>query len=252
MLSNSSIRYFVFVVIVLLLYLKFYWIAGILLFVFVSLLGLGAYFIQWNFFTTSLNHGDRTKKQIAITFDDGPFAEFTPQVLDILLQEKVPAAFFVIGKNIIGNEAILKRIIAENHIIGNHSFSHNFWFSMKSKDEMLHDLRQTDTALENVIHKKAKLFRPPYGVTNPMVAQAIQKGNYTSIGWSIRTFDTTIKDKEKLLQKTTRNIQNGDVILFHDWGHQTIAILPEFIHQIRAKGFEIVGLDILLKTKPYF
>lgn len=93
MLSNSSIRYFVFAVVLLLLYLKFYWIAGALLFLFLSLLGLGAYFIQWNFFTTSLSHGDRTKKQIAITFDDGPFAEFTPKVLDILKAENVPATF---------------------------------------------------------------------------------------------------------------------------------------------------------------
>lgn len=216
------------------------------------ILFLGSYFIQLGYFVESVCKGDSTKKQIAITFDDGPMREFTPRVLDILKEEKVPAAFFLIGKNIQGNEDIVKRLVDEGHVIGNHSFEHGFWFSIQSTKKMAADARNCDNAIAGLTGYMPKLFRPPYGVTNPMVADMIKARGYHSIGWSVRTYDTNAVSAEALLKKSLKNLSNGDVVLFHDWAPHTIGILSEFIRQARIKGFEFIRVDELLKVDAYY
>jgi peptidoglycan-N-acetylglucosamine deacetylase len=229
------------------------WYAYVILAVlFVTIIVLGSYFIRLNYFTNSLNHGPRTNKEIAITFDDGPINDFTPRILDILQQHQVSALFFLIGKNIVGNETLLTRLENEGHIVGNHSYSHNYWFSLKPKMEMLEDLKKCDAEIEKVLHKRPRLFRPPYGVTNPMVADAIDKGRYTSIGWSLRTYDTNAKDRNKLLAQTLYKLRNGDIVLFHDWGQFTADILPDFIKAAQSKGFKFVRADKLLGVEAYY
>jgi len=216
------------------------------------LLFYGSYFIQSDFFLRSFWKGDTKRKAIAITFDDGPLNDFTPLLLDLLKAENVPAAFFLIGKNIVGNELLVKRMVDEGHVVGNHSYSHTYWFSLNSGNNMLHDLQQCDEEIIRVTGKRPKFFRPPYGVTNPMVKRAVEKGNYDCIGWSIRTYDTNAKSAEQLLQKSLKTLSNGDIVLFHDWGQFTIGILSDFIKQAQARGFEIVRVDDLLNTKAYY
>ncbi|MFN8323941.1 MAG: polysaccharide deacetylase family protein [Chitinophagales bacterium] len=211
----------------------------------------GSYFIQFNYFLHSYCHGSRNKKEIAITFDDGPFSNFTPQVLDILNREKVPVAFFLIGKNISGNEAVVNRMVAEGHLIGNHSYRHGFWFSLQNIKAMNEDLQLCDEEIKKVTGLQPQLFRPPYGVTNPGIAKVIQQRNYHSIGWSIRTYDTGAKSAEALLNKSLKNLSSGDVVLFHDWGPYTIGILSDFIKQAHALGFKIVRIDELFGIKAY-
>jgi peptidoglycan-N-acetylglucosamine deacetylase len=220
--------------------------------VFGGIIALGSYFIRLNYFVTSFNHGPRDKKEIALTFDDGPMNDFTPAVLDVLQREKVPALFFLIGKNIAGNEVLLQRMQSDGHAVGNHSYSHNYWFSLKPKMEMLEDVKKCDAEIERVLQKKPRLFRPPYGVTNPMVAFAIEKGGYTSIGWSLRTYDTNAKQRDELLAKSLHKLRNGDVVLFHDWGRFTATILPQFIQAARAKGFKFVRADKLMGVEVYY
>ena len=211
----------------------------------------GASMIQSNYYTRSLCRGDITKKQIAISFDDGPSHPHTGYILDILRKENVKASFFVIGRNVATQTELMKRMDDEGHLIGNHSFSHTFWFSMKFAKDMLADIRKCDDEIYKAIGKRPRLFRPPYGVTNPMVAKAIDRGQYQSIGWSLRTFDTVAKDKNKLLQKTLNSLSSGDVVLFHDRGVFTSDILADFILAARAKHFEIIPLDELLGIKAY-
>lgn len=225
---------------------------SLLLLCYSLLLFYGSYFIQSDFFLRSLWKGDKERKAIALTFDDGPMKDFTPRLLDLLNSENIRASFFLIGKNIAGNEALVKRMIDEGHVIGNHSYSHTYWFSLNNSANMLSDLKKCDDEIIRVTGKKPKFFRPPYGVINPMVKKAIEKGNYHCIGWSIRTYDTNANKAEALLKRAVKNLSNGDVVLFHDWGQHTIGILPAFIKEVRARGFEIIGIDELLKSKAYY
>lgn len=129
-------------------------------------------------------------KIVAITFDDGPDPVQTPKVLQVLKEQQIPACFFCIGHKVQENEELIRQIINEGHLIGNHSFTHTNHFPLYSLSRMKKDLQACQFALERVTSQKIKLFRPPFGVTNPTIAKAVRILGYTPVGWNIRTLDT--------------------------------------------------------------
>ena len=211
----------------------------------------GCYYVGSNFFIQIVCKAKTDKNEIAISFDDGPATNYTTEILQLLKNENLKATFFCIGNRIAGNENILKQIHEDGHIIGNHSYSHHFWFDMYSAKKMQDDMKLMDDEMERVIGLKPKLFRPPYGVTNPNVKKAIIKGGYTPVGWSVRSLDTVIKDEKKLLDKINVGIEPGAVFLFHDTSKTTLDVLPEFIEEVKKRGYQIVPLDKLLHLQPY-
>jgi peptidoglycan/xylan/chitin deacetylase (PgdA/CDA1 family) len=223
-----------------------------LLFVAYSLIVFyGCYNVASNFFINIVCSAKTDKKEIAISFDDGPATNYTPEILQLLKQENIKATFFCIGNRIAGNEQILRQIKEEGHIIGNHSYSHDTWFDLFSSKKMLEDMKQMDREMKRVTGLQPKLFRPPYGVTNPNLSKAIIKGGYTPVGWSVRSFDSVIKDEQKLLNRINAAIQPGAVFLFHDTMETTLKALPAFIKEVKNRGYEVVPLDKLLALKPY-
>jgi peptidoglycan/xylan/chitin deacetylase (PgdA/CDA1 family) len=227
-----------------------FWLYVVLGFLYSLILFYGCYYIGSNFFLPVICSANTTEKVIAISFDDGPH-EYTPKILQILQDNDVKAAFFCIGNRISGNEVILQQIHTDEHIIGNHSFSHHFWFDMFGSKKMLAEMQLMDSEVKSVTGKTPTLFRPPYGVINPNLKKAIIKGNYTPIGWNVRSMDTVIKDESKLLNKIIAQIKPGAVFLFHDTSLATIAILPAFIKQVKANGYRIVRLDQMLNIQAY-
>lgn len=207
--------------------------------------------VNSGFFIPIICKAETDKKEIAISFDDGPAINYTKEILQVLKKEDVKAAFFCIGNRIAGNENILQQIHAEGHIIGNHSYAHHFWFDMYPAKKMQADLQQMDEAMFNAVGIKPKLFRPPYGVTNPNVKKAIIKGGYTPVGWSVRSLDTVAKDEQQLLDKINTGIHPGAVFLFHDTCEITLKVLPEFIKEVKKQGYNIIPLDKLLALQPY-
>lgn len=228
-----------------------WWWYGIVIAVYLVIIIYGCIRISSGFFMRVICMAKTKEKVIALSFDDGPHPTWSPLILDTLKKYNTPAAFFCIGKNINGNEALLNRIKDEGHIAGNHSYTHHFWFDMFGSKKMLADMRQIDTAVMNIIGLKPALFRPPYGVMNPNLKKAIKKAGYTPVGWSIRSLDTVIKDKPKLLSRITKQIKPGAIILLHDSVEITADILPELIVQIKNKGFSIVRLDKMLNVTAY-
>jgi peptidoglycan/xylan/chitin deacetylase (PgdA/CDA1 family) len=211
----------------------------------------GSYRVSSNFYFHVVCTGKTTEKQIAISFDDGPAREYTPHILQVLKEENVPAAFFCIGKRVAQNEYLLRQVHEAGHLVGNHSYSHATWFDLFSAERMYQDLRATDAVIQKAIGVKPKLFRPPYGVTNPNLGKAVRRGNYIPVGWSIRSLDTVITDHDRLLLKVTKALKPGAVVLFHDTGKAIQSVLPAFIELARQEGYEFVRLDKLLKLEPY-
>lgn len=211
----------------------------------------GSFFIASNFYLNALCNGDREEKSIAITFDDGPVPGSTDRILKILNEKNVKSTFFCIGKNIASAESLLKQIDADGHLIGNHTFDHGKLFDLLSTKEMAAELGKTNEVISHAINKKPKLFRPPYGVTNPNLAKAVNAGNFQTIGWSVRSFDTVSKDQAALWNSVTKKLKGGDIVLFHDRCEATIELLPRFIDHVSDAGLKIVPLDQLLKVKPY-
>ncbi|WP_190277359.1 polysaccharide deacetylase family protein [Taibaiella lutea] len=231
-----------------------WWILWCIL-AYITLLVLASIKIQWNFYFKSLNllpilkitfeKGQlqlvQNQKQIALTFDDGP-AEQTEAVLDILKKENIKATFFLIGKNIQGRETLVQRMFDEGHSIGNHSFNHGFNFDWQSASRMTDELVQTNEAIENITKQEVKLFRPPYGVTNPNLAKAVTNTGLKSIGWSLRSMDTIAKSESELLEKILKQVKARDIILLHDRCAVTAAILPDLIKELKKRNYSFASL----------
>jgi len=211
----------------------------------------GSYFVHSDFFIKVICAGNNMEKKIARSFDEGPATEYTPAILELLRKYNISAAFFCIGKRIAGNEPIIRNIHQQGHIIGNHSYSHHFWFDFFSSKKMLADLKQMDQSLQRVVPLQPHLFRPPYGVTTPGMKRVMKEGNYTPVGWNIRSMDTIIKDEKKLYDKVISALKPGAIVLFHDTSKTTLAVLPAVIEYALDKGYEFVRLDKLIKKEAY-
>jgi peptidoglycan/xylan/chitin deacetylase (PgdA/CDA1 family) len=223
----------------------------LLLLFYLAILFWGSYWVGSGFYFRIICSANTSKKEIAISFDDGPVPEYTPEILRLLKENQVQAAFFCIGKRIEGNEILFNRIHEEGHIIGNHSYSHDRWFDLFSSNKMAADLQKMNLETKRVCGLIPRFFRPPYGVTNPPLGRAIKAGNFIPIGWSIRSLDTVRKNEKKMLRKILGSLQPGAIILFHDTSKTTLAVLPEFFKLASGAGYEIVRLDKLLKLDPY-
>jgi len=219
--------------------------------VYLGLIIYGSAIIQANFYGSAYCYGNPLEKEIALSFDDGPNREFTPRVLSTLAQYNALATFFVIGKNIPGNESILKQIDAAGHSIGNHSYTHSFFVDFKSVQGFKNELNQTAEIVFKVTGKRLKLFRPPYGVTSPHLVKASKLLNYSIIGWSIRSFDTTADTAQVITRRVQTQIKPGAIILFHDTSDRTIQVLKETLNFAKENGYRIVSVEQLLKIKAY-
>lgn len=194
------------------------------------------------------------RKEVAITFDDGVTnPEQSNKVLDILKQYQATATFFCIGKNLQSADQVnvLKRMDADGHLIGNHSYSHHNFFDFFPSKKVTEEVIETDKIIQQHIGKQPLFFRPPYGITTPNIAKAFHPLNHQTIGWSLRSLDTVIKDEQVLLKRVQKKLKKGDVILFHDHLEHMPRFLPLFLEYLLKEGYSIVGVDQLLQLKPY-
>ena len=148
------------------------------LFLILSFLVYASYSIQSGIYLRSFCKKRTTEKVVALTFDDGPDPIQTPKVLKVLKEYQATACFFCIGHKIKGNEALLKSMVTEGHLIGNHSYSHSGLFPLYGLSKMKKDLQTCQCELERVTSQPVTLFRPPFGVTNPTIAKAVRQ-----LGW---------------------------------------------------------------------
>ncbi|HEY0656450.1 MAG TPA: polysaccharide deacetylase family protein [Chryseosolibacter sp.] len=227
------------------------WIYLLIILVYSLMQAYGSIVLSAEFFVDVRSSGERSLNQVALTFDDGPIPGMTDQILAVLEHYQVSAAFFCIGNRIKENPTLLTRINSKGHIVGNHSYWHGKLFDLQTAGAIHRELADTNEVIFETLGVRPNFFRPPYGVTNPMVASAIRQGGFKTIGWSIRSLDTVIKDSEKLFKKVSSTVQGGDIILFHDSSESTLAILPRLIEHIQKSGLRIVRLDELLNEKAY-
>jgi len=219
--------------------------------VLITLVIVGSIRMTMDFFLVSHCSGDRSRKEVAFTFDDGPDRKVTPHVLDVLKEQGIKAGFFVIGGKVMGNPALIRRMDREGHVIGGHSFSHLFFFDLLSTRKMKKELTLTRSMILQVTGRRTMLFRPPYGVTNPALARAVRSLGLHSIGWTLKSRDTVTDDMDLLLSRLKKKVKPGDVILFHDTQKMVPGVLSRFIQYLREAGFEIIRPDRLLKIEAY-
>lgn len=228
----------------------YFYIAAIL--IHLGIIALAASNIQFNFFLNAFNSKQQpAQKTICITFDDGPDASYTLQILRILKEFNAKAAFFVIGHKIQGNENILTQIQAEGHLIGNHSYSHNNLFPMKSSKEIVEELNKTSSIIHKATGQFPQTFRPPFGVTNPNIARAIKQLAWNTVGWNIRSLDTKRRSPEITLQRVIKQCKPGSVVLFHDNIPETPQVLQQFLVFLNNHNYKIILPDEMFQFTWY-
>ena len=252
MLRHKYSAFIFFVLLAILFFTK----ASILFYVlfFLSFLAIttwGAFDIRLNYFTKAICKGSSMhKKNIAITFDDGPH-EKTSEILDVLMKYNAKATFFCIGKQIEKHPEILKRILNEGHNIGNHSYSHSKCNGFFSTQKIVSEIEQTNTLVSKLSNKKIRLFRPPFGVTNPNIARAVVKTNQIVIGWNIRSLDTVIESENDILNRIKNRLKPGGIILLHDISAKTVSVLEQLLLFLQSEGYQTVTIEELLEISAY-
>ncbi|HEY1710928.1 MAG TPA: glycosyltransferase [Rhizomicrobium sp.] len=205
------------------------------------------------------------KKTIALTFDDGPDAEWTPQILDILKQKKVPGTFFIIGGNAEANPGLVQREVAEGHEVGNHTYTHPNLSDTPPEATSL-ELNATQRLFQALTGRSLRLFRPPYlGDAEPTDAdeiepvQTAQDMGYITVGEHVDPVDWELPGVAKIVQSTLDQVHSarGDmprnIILFHDAGgdrSQTVEALPIVIDKLKAEGYRFVRVSELAGLTP--
>jgi peptidoglycan-N-acetylglucosamine deacetylase len=212
-------------------------------------------------------YGTQDKKKLVLTFDDGPDPVYTPQILDILSREQVPATFFLVGLNAENNIPIVKRIYREGHEIGNHTFTHPNIAKVSRKRAIL-EMEATRLLIECITGHSTIMFRAPYNADfEPQKAEELipvaiaRQKNYLDIGESIdpmdwvpeTTADSIVARVIARKEDMTRQDLSGNIILLHDAGgdsrEATVEALPRIIKYFKERGYTFTTVADLLGKK---
>lgn len=204
--------------------------------------------------------GNSPEKIMALTFDDGPNEPYTSEILDTLDRYGIKATFFVIGKNVELYPETAKRIMAEGHVLGNHSYSHNANHALTSKGSK--DLQVAENTIFETVGVKTNLYRPPHGKKSPWELRSIKRENLVEVTWSLSTNELHAKSPESVAQKIISKAGPGKIVLFHDGygtSHNsarsdkslTVKALPLVIENLQRQGYKFVTVPELLGIAAY-
>jgi len=202
--------------------------------------------------------------KVALTFDDGPDPRTTPLILDTLRERGVEATFFVVGRQVAENPDLLRRIVAEGHAIGNHTYDHAD-MSKLSGAQMRDQLRSTQEAVDDALgyHHPMALMRPPYGNPYldgsnalPSFREVVREQELIPVTWTVDPSDYLLGDDSEAVVRAVaradgarREGEADEVVLLHDNQAQTAEALPSVIDHYEASGRGFVGVDELLADK---
>lgn len=211
----------------------------------------GSAFVCSQFFIPAICSIPNNNRQVALTFDDGPDPEITPQVLSILKEYGVQATFFCIGHKVASYPALVRQIVEEGHLVGNHSFSHSYWIDFKTPPGFRKEIIDCREAIHAAAGVMPRFFRPPYGVTTPALASAVKAENVTVIGWDVRSLDGLLRDERQILQRIEAQLKPGSIILLHDTNPAQPRILRNLLQYLREQHLQAVRVDELCEREAY-
>jgi peptidoglycan/xylan/chitin deacetylase (PgdA/CDA1 family) len=223
---------------------------AVIIFAFIVIVGFGVTFPQSNFFGKFICRGNNFKKCVALTFDDGPDGDSTPQLLELLRLEKIPAAFFCVGKRVEENPVLAAQIVREDHLLQNHSYAHSPFTNFFSGARLRMELLQTQAVIQEATGIVPQFFRPPMGLSNPRIFCAARELDLKVVGWTIRSLDTISTDPEKIVARIVRRLEPGAIILLHDGNIPaarlvlTVKLLLATLHE---RGYDVVRLDKMIE-----
>ena len=190
-------------------------------------------------------HGDRDRPRVALTFDDGPHPVHTARLLDTLAELGVPATFFVVGKDVDRNPALVARMARDGHELGNHTYRHRYLPLARSRS-VEHELRATDQAIVRAAGVVPKVARPPWGGRSPRNVRVFQRLKKRLVLWDVNSFDWKGKPAREVALRVLDRTRAGSIVLMHearDGGETTIEAVRMLVPALRARGFELVTVS---------
>lgn len=180
--------------------------------------------------------------KVALTFDDGPHPVYTPQLLDGLNERGVHATFFVVGKNILGNEALLKRMETEGHLIGNHTYSH-VKLSELDIARACAEVEKTNALICEVTGKEPEFIRPPFGEWKKAMECSFEM---IPVLWDVDPLDWTTKNTALVVERVLKDTKPGDIILLHDYYQSSVDAALGIVDALTERGYKFVTVDELI------
>lgn len=182
------------------------------------------------------------KKKVALTFDDGPHPVYTPEMLDLLKEKNVKATFFLLGEQVEQYPDIVKRMNDEGHLIGNHSYKHE-QLSKLSSVQACSQVNRTNELIYAITGKYPEYLRPPFGDWKDRLDCEV---NMVEVLWDVDTLDWSSQNKDKVVSKVMKNVEEGDIILMHDSYESTVKATAEIIDRLQKDEYEFVTVDELI------
>ena len=187
---------------------------------------------------------DPTKPVVALTFDDGP-SRYTEEILETLRRNEVCATFFVLGNKVEDYQEVLKKSVSYHNELGNHSYNHK-WLSRLPINSLKEQIEKTQQVLQETLSYQPKYLRPTYGSVNDRIRKNTE---LKIVLWTVDTKDWKITNVDRIIEKATTNIKDGDIILMHDIFERSSQALEEIIPILKEQGFQFVTISELEEVK---
>ena len=196
-----------------------------------------------------------SQKLVALTFDEGPYPPYTGQLLDVLKEKRIPATFFVIGQNAAKHPELVRRIAAEGHQLGNHTYNHVDLLKA-DRQGVISEIDKTNQVIAGIAGYAPHVMRPPHGFRDAVVMDIMAEYKLKVVEWSVSSRDWVNPGAEVIAERTLGKVKNGSVILLHDGDGiaatlprgQTIAATRIIIDRLLAEGYRFVTVDEILKV----
>jgi len=205
--------------------------------------------------TTTAGKAAKTKKPVdcsqvkclALTFDDGP-GKYAGKLLDTLKKYNAKATFFLEGQYVKARPQFVKRMVAEGHELGNHSYSHPD-FTKSGAATIRNEIKKTQDAVKKAAGVEPKLLRPPYGLTDLQVSDIATEFGMPIILWTAGSKDWSSKNVKAIQKQTLAVAEQNGIILMHDWVKQTVDGMPALIKTLQNKGYHLVTVSEVIKDQ---
>jgi peptidoglycan/xylan/chitin deacetylase (PgdA/CDA1 family) len=192
--------------------------------------------------------GHRSRQVVALTFDDGPDANYTPRILEILGRYEATATFFLIGEKAARNNELVKQILREGHEIANHSYTHPP-FDRLSLKQALEEVDRTQVVLQAIQGRSCRLFRPPKGRLCLVTLIGAWIRRMTIVMWSVDLKDYRANQTDEIAERLTETpIEPGDIVLYHGHNPAALAALPQVLEAALTGGRRAVSVSVMLRA----
>ncbi|SEM44863.1 Peptidoglycan/xylan/chitin deacetylase, PgdA/CDA1 family [Syntrophus gentianae] len=212
---------------------------------------MAPFFPRWGYFLPVISRGPSNRRGVALTVDDGPDPEMTPRLLDLLGQRGMKATFFVTGRQVLRHPELIRKILAEGHTVGNHSFSHDVLLMLRSSRRLAEEIDRLQEVLSS-FGIRPRVFRPPVGITNPRLGPVLRRRGMSCVNFDCRALDAGNRRIKGISRKLLKKMRPGSILLIHDFRpsektdiRQWITEIDALLEGIARCGYKVVPLQEL-------